>query len=293
MSAAPARPSPAGRTLRPIALAALAAGLLAVLVGLILAVLRAHDALAVSKEWRRLVALQPATPERFAPERVARLPEPARRYFNYMIAPGTVLRTVVEIDMGGRFSLGSKDAPAYQAMQARQILAAPQGFVWQMRTLEGIPVAGSDSASWTRFRVLGLIPVARLGGSSDHTRSAYGREIAEAAIWLPAALLPREGVRWEAVDADTARVSVRHGTLEQSVDITLQPDGQPVKLSLLRWSDANPERRHRLQPFGGHLSEFREVQGYRLPFRVEAGNMFGTPDYFPFFIAEISAIRFP
>jgi hypothetical protein len=29
------------------------------------------------------------------------------------------------------------------------------------------------------------------------------------------------------------------------------------------------------------------------PARVEAGNMFGTPDYFPFFIAEIGDFRFP
>jgi hypothetical protein len=35
------------------------------------------------------------------------------------------------------------------------------------------------------------------------------------------------------------------------------------------------------------------VGGYRLPFRVEAGNMFGTADYFPFFLADVTEIRFP
>ena len=59
------------------------------------------------------------------------------------------------------------------------------------------------------------------------------------------------------------------------------------------WQLAMTNRQHRLQPFGGYLSDFREVQGYRLPFRVEAGNMFGTEDYFPFFRAEVRAIRFP
>jgi hypothetical protein len=47
------------------------------------------------------------------------------------------------------------------------------------------------------------------------------------------------------------------------------------------------------QPFGGVLSDWRAVQGFRVPFRVEAGNMFGTPDYFPVFIAEIGDFRFP
>jgi hypothetical protein len=33
--------------------------------------------------------------------------------------------------------------------------------------------------------------------------------------------------------------------------------------------------------------------GLALPFHVEAGNMFGTGDYFPFFIADVTEIRFP
>ena len=41
------------------------------------------------------------------------------------------------------------------------------------------------------------------------------------------------------------------------------------------------------------MSDYRKVGGYRLPFHVEAGNMFGTEEYFPFFIAEVRQIRFP
>jgi hypothetical protein len=60
-----------------------------------------------------------------------------------------------------------------------------------------------------------------------------------------------------------------------------------------RWSNANPAQVYREQPFGGDLSDFRRVGGYRLPFRVEGGNLIGTPDYFPFFKAEVTAIRLP
>ncbi|MDP2765275.1 MAG: hypothetical protein Q8O54_10615, partial [Brevundimonas sp.] len=135
--------------------------------------------------------------------------------------------------------------------------------------------------------------VARLGGDPDHTRSAFGRYVAEAVIWTPAALLPGPGVTWEPVDADTARVIVRHGALEQAVDVTVDPEGRPVEVSFQRWSNANPDKVHRLQPLGATPADFREVQGYRLPFRVEAGNMFGTDDYFPFFLADVTEIRFP
>ncbi|WP_366656524.1 DUF6544 family protein [Fodinicurvata sp. EGI_FJ10296] len=260
---------------------------------LALVALRVWDQRADRAEWQRLAALQPEAPPRFSHDLVADLPEPARRYFSFMIEPGTPLLPVAEIDMSGQFSLGTKDNPAYQPMEARQILAAPEGFVWAMRTRGGMPVSGSDSGSWTRFRIFGLIPVARLGGDPDHSRSAFGRYVAEAAIWTPAALLPGPGVIWSAVGDDTARVTVRQGELSQAVDVTVDSEGRPVIASFQRWSNANPDKVHRLQPFGALMSDFREVDGYHLPFRVEAGNMFGTDDYFPFFLADVTEIRFP
>lgn len=265
----------------------LAASLLAA--GILLAVDKRADAV----EWARLAARQPADPLRFDMQRVAELPEPARRYFAFMIAPGTPLWPVAEIEMGGQFSLGNKDDPRYQPMQARQILAAPEGFVWAMRTRGGLPVSGSDSGRWTRFRMLGLIPVARLAGGADHARSAYGRCVAESVFWAPAALMPGPAVRWTGVDANTARVTVTQGALSQEVDVTVDGEGRPLEVAFQRWSNANPDKVYRLQPFGGYLSDFRAVDGYQLPFRVEAGNQFGIPDYFPFFIADVTAIRFP
>ena len=263
------------------------------LVLIALSALRLLDLRADRAEWDRLSALQPSSPALFDPEMVADLPEPARRYFAFTIEPGTPLLPVAIIEMTGEFSLGTKDDPRYQLMEARQILAVPEGFVWSMRTRGGMPVSGSDSGSWTRFRIFGMIPVGRLGGDPDHTRSAFGRYVAEATIWAPAALMPGPGVRWSAVDDDTARVTIPQGELQQAVDVTVDEQGRPVEVSFQRWSDANIDRIHRLQPFGATMSDFREVGGYRLPFRVEAGNMYGTDAYFPFFLADVTSIRFP
>lgn len=258
-----------------------------------LVALRLLDWRADHAEWMRLAALQPVSPPAYHPELVADLPEPARRFFNFAITPGTPLLTVSEIEMGGHFSLGSREKPHYRSMQAHQILAAPHGFVWKLRLSGFMPVSGSDSGGWTRFRILGLIPVARLGGNPDHTRSAYGRYVAESVFWAPAALLPGPGVVWEGTGTDSARVIVRREGLSQAVDVTVNAEGRPVEVSFMRWSDANPDRTFRLQRFGGKLSDFREVQGYRLPFRVDGGNMYGTDAYFPFLKAEVDAIRFP
>jgi hypothetical protein len=236
-------------------------------------------------------------PDRFDPSIVSGLPEPARRFFSFAIQPGTRLTTVVELTMDGEISLGTKDDPKYQPMTARQILAAPYGLVWQLQAGKGaMRIKGSDAMvvdrSWTRFWLLGCIPVVRAGGDPDHLRSSFGRVVAEAAFWSPAFLLPRRGVEWTRLDDDTARVTVTHGSLVQSADVRVNAKGQPVWVTMSRWTNANPEKVWRVQPFGGEVSDFRMVSGYRVPFRVDGGNFFGTPDYFPFYRARVVEMHF-
>jgi hypothetical protein len=271
------------------------AGSLAVLVAA-LALWRWMDDRAAGAAWNRLIAKRAELPACFDPAMLAGLPEPAQRYFRFMILPGAAIGTAVEIWMGGQLSLGKKDDPRYQAMRAHQLLVPPHGLVWRLEAGDGLMrVVGSDGMnsedSWTRFWLMGLVPVVRAGGNADHLRASFGRVVAEAAFWAPAALLPQNGVTWEAADANTARATMSHRGMIQSVDIRVDGGGRPRWAMIQRWSNANPDRRFQLQPFGGHLSNFREVEGYRLPFRVEGGNFFGTGDYFPFYQAEVQAIR--
>lgn len=265
------------------------------IIAIILMLIRFNDTYADHQQWRRLRATQPTNPATYDPTMVDGLPEPARRFFNFAISPGTPLLTVAEIDMGGQFSLGSLEKPNYQTMEARQILAAPTGFVWQLRLPNWVSGSdfGSDSSSWTRFRIFGFVPVARLGGDTNHRRAAFGRYVAEAVFWTPAALLPGSGVVWDMIDGNSARVTVSRGALSQSVDVYVNASGQPVVVQFMRWNNANPEKIYGYQPFGGYLSDFREVQGFTIPFRVEAGNQFGTDTYFPFFRAQLKAVNFP
>jgi hypothetical protein len=281
---------------------------LEILLLILLIVLAAPLALLRGLRWRdkrmdddiakRLEAMQPEDPPAFQVEMVDDLPAPARRFFVYAIRPGTRLRTVCRISMRGRFGLGTRAAPNYVPMRAEQVLASPHGFVWRLKAGRGpMRITGSDAAigtrSWSRFWVAGIVPVARAGGTRDHALSAFARHVAEAVFWTPAALLPQEGIMWEAVDDTTARVTVRRDGFEQSVEMTVDAAGRPVKVSFLRWSDANPEKTYRFQPFGGYLSKFREFDGFTLPSRVEAGNFFGQEDYFPFFLADVDDITFP
>lgn len=258
---------------------------------------RWSDKRRADQAWASLERLGQKPASTFDPSIVERLPDPARRYFLYTIEAGTPIRTVTEIFMSGEIGLGTKDEPNYMPMRARQILAPPRGLVWNLDAGRGLMrISGSDGfageRSWVRFWLMKTIPIVRGGGSSDHARAAFGRVVAEAVFWAPAALLPGHAVSWGAVSADVARATVNYNGMVQTVDVTVADDGRPTMVVIPRWSDANPEKTYRLQPFGGLLSEFRDFDGYRLPTHVEGGNFIGTEAYFPFYKAQVEGLRF-
>jgi hypothetical protein len=259
---------------------------------IVLAVWRWRDGRGVKTAWQDLAQRVGAPAGVFDPAKIEGLPEPARRFFLFTLARGAPLPAAVEIEMRGEIGFGDKESPKYTPMKASEILAPPHGLVWRLRAGA---ISGSDGAtpatSWTRFWVLGLIPVVRAGGDTDHRRSAFGRVVAEGAFWAPASLLPGPHVQWEPIDADRARAHVTYAGLAQAVDIRVAADGRPTQVVIQRWSKENADRIYRTQSFGGYLSEFREFEGNRLPTRVEGGNLIGTEHYFPFFKARVTDLR--
>jgi hypothetical protein len=232
--------------------------------------------------------------ERFDPAGLANLPEIARRYFAHAIVPGTPLRTVVRLEMEGRFLLG--DTKQYQtySMRARQILAPLAEFVWMPEMKSGlIEITGSDALvhgeGWTRFWINRLVPVVNQQTSPDLVRSALTRSAMEA-VWAPASLLPAYGVGWNQTGPDTARLTF--GTGIEPVDMTLDATGRVLKIVTMRWSDANPQKTFRLQPFGANVEAEATFGGFTIPSELKVGNHFGTQDYLPFFQARITAAQY-
>lgn len=268
--------------------------LIAALVAISLRFWRQADARNDKATAYQLMELADSSGRVFTSEMVSNLPEAAKRYFQFTIAEGAVLHTATRIDMDGKIGLGNLQAPKYRPMRATQLLVPPHGLVWELRAGA---ISGSDgmtpSTSWTRFWLFGWIPVVRVGGTSDHHRSAFGRVIAEAAFWAPACLLPSAQVKWRDVDRNIAEALITAGGHQQTVRIHIDHAGQPKHIIIQRWSNENSERVFREQPFGGEVSNFKDFEGYRLPTHVEGGNHFGTNDYFPFYKTDVTDIRFP
>lgn len=257
-----------------------------------------RDRRAMRQAWARIGEGIDPDPPRFDLSMLDGLPEIAQRYFARAIEAGTPLHRTVGLEMSGTFTLNGKDLP----MRAWQILAPPvRGFVWYAKIGQGaMRFAGSDgylstdkdaAHSWTRFWLHGLCPLVLAGGNPDHARAAGTRLMMES-VWAPASLLPQSGAVWRQTGPDSAEVQFPALRDIAPMQVTFDEKGAVRSSHAMRWSDANPAKVFRLQPFGGTMLETAVVDGFHIPVRMEVGNMFGTPDYAPFFCVRIDRARF-
>ena len=253
----------------------------------------ARDARNTQAIWDALLDQREPLPASYNPAMVAGLPEIGQRYFARAIAPGTPLHRVPRLEMEGSLILNGRVLP----MRADQLLTPPHGFVWRARAGSGlIRFSGSDGywngqTSWTRFRLWGVLPVVQIAGTEDHARAAAARMVMET-VWVPAALLPQSGAVWTQTGADQAEVRFPEVPGVEPIHLTLDTAGRVLEMTTLRWSDANPDRIHRLQPFGGRNLAHGIHQGFTIPNAMEIGNLYGMPDYAPFFRAHLTRVTY-
>lgn len=224
----------------------------------------------------------------FDPATLDALPEPARRYLLWAIAPGTPAARGMELAMHGTIRLAPDREPL--PMTATQFLAPPREFTWEARTHGGLMrIRGFDryigGQGEMRWKLLGVIPVMRASGP-DITRSAAGR-LAMESVLAPWALLPGGGAAWEAVDDDRALFRMRVGDEEVATTVTVAADGRPVRVSAPRWrEDAGPGGPGYLR-FDVEMEGELQAGGFRLPRRLVAGWRLGEEDGFAFFEATL------
>ncbi len=248
----------------------------------ILGLRQVRDSRKVQRLWRSL--LISGGHEVFTTDMVAELPEPVQRYFLHALKPGTPLAASVELTMRGTIKLGQ----AWHPFRARQILTPGCGFVWRASAaLNGSPifVRGADyyaqGEGRVRFALLGLLPVVQATGP-DVSRSAMGRFLGEAALWLPACLVSHPAGAWQVLDHEQLQVTLApltDGGVAQAEALpftfTIDAQGGVREAMFPRWHDT-------LQnsiPFGIGVEAERTFGGYTIPVRIHAGWWYGSERY--------------
>ncbi len=159
-----------------------------------------------------------ASPARFDSRELQDLPAPVQRYFRAVLKEGQPFVSALAIEMVGTFNM-STTAERWKPFTSRQrIVTRRPGFLWDARISIAPGVAARVVDSYIagegllHAAVLGLFTVAKVQGGGEIARGEFMRFFAEAA-WYPTALLPSQGVRWEAVDERSANATIVDGPL--------------------------------------------------------------------------------
>lgn len=146
------------------------------------------------------------------------LPAPVQRYFRTVLKDGQPIVAAASVDHVGTFNVGEASAQWKPFTSRQGVVTRRPGFVWdgRVRMLPGLAVHVHDAyvagTGILHPALLGLFTLTDLRGSGDVAQGELMRFFAEAA-WYPTALLPSQGVRWEAVDERSARATLVDGTL--------------------------------------------------------------------------------
>jgi hypothetical protein len=208
----------------------------------------------------------------FGPEKLAGLPDAARRYLEHVIAPGTPLASAVWLQMHGQIKL-----QRWFPFSAEQVIGWERGMIWRATVrMHRLPIRGFDrlvdGEGEMRWKLLGLVPIMTAAGS-DITRSAVGRMAAES-VWLPSVLC-RDDVTWTAPDSSHAHASLT--LLGERAELALAVDGvgRLESVHLKRWGNPEGADFHYVD-FGGFVADEGTFGGYTIPTRLRVGWHFGS-----------------
>lgn len=240
-------------------------------------------------------ARSPATTARYDARELDGLPSPVQRYFRAVLKDGQAIVTAARVEHRGSFNM-SESGEQWKAFTSTQrVVTRRPGFVWDARIamLPGLAVHVHDAYlagdGLLHAAIAGLVTMADLRGGGDLAQGELMRYFAEAA-WYPTALLPSQGVRWEAVDDRSARATLTDGPLSLTMLFRFDAEG------LLE--SVRAEARGRLvgksatmAPWEGRWSDYRERDGLRVPFTGEVAWM--LPDGArPYWRGTISSLAY-
>lgn len=159
----------------------------------------------------------PSSP-RYDSRELEGLPAPVQRYFRAVLKEGQPLIAAATVELAGTFNMSATDEQWKPFTSRQRVVTRRPGFLWdaQVSMLPGLTVRVVDSyiagKGLLHAAILGLFTVADVSGGGEIARGELMRFLAEAA-WYPTALLPSQGVRWEAVDDRCANATIIDGPL--------------------------------------------------------------------------------
>jgi hypothetical protein len=158
----------------------------------------------------------PITGKTYSSDELIGLPAPVQRYFRAVLTNGQPLVSAVDVEHSGMFNTSETGEQWRPFKSTQRVVTQRPGFAWEgrIRMLPGLSVRVHDAyiaeEGILHASLFGLVSLVSLRGTADIAQGELMRFLAEAA-WYPTALLPSQGVRWESVDENSARATLKDG----------------------------------------------------------------------------------
>jgi hypothetical protein len=218
-------------------------------------------------------ARRPIRPAKFNSKELTGLPVPVQRYFRTVLADGQSMIAAVSVEHAGSFNMSETGEQWKPFTSNQRVVTQRPGFVWDARIammpgmrarVHDAYVAGEGILHATLF---GLVSLVDCRGTPEVARGELMRFFAEAA-WYPTALLPGQGVQWEAVDDTSARATMTDGEIALKMLFRFDKDGLIESM--------RAEARERTvagsavaTPWEGRFNRYEVRNGMRVPLEGE------------------------
>src|SRR5215212_1483240 len=184
------------------------------------------------------------------------LPASVQRYFRTVLEEGQPMVAGVRLQHTGTFNMGETTDQWKPFTSDQEVVTQRPGFDWDGRVvmMPGVPVRVHDAyvagEGILHASLLGLFPLVDMRGNGDVAEGELMRFFVEAA-WYPTALLPSQGVRWEAAGDNSAYATLKDGDISITMLFTFDERGLIETVS----AEADGGRRDNSDAMAGSVLE--------------------------------------
>jgi hypothetical protein len=215
---------------------------------------------------------QATTPKTYDSKELEGLPDPVQRYFQAVLKDGQPIVAAVNLTQQGIFNM-SETKPKWSPFTATQFVTTQRpGFDWDARIqmAPGVSAFVHDAymlgAGSLHVSLLGLFTVADVRDTPAAAQGELLRFFAEMP-WYPTALLPSQGVRWEAIDNTSARATLTDAPTTVSLVFRFNPEGT---IETMR-AEARYRDKLTAMPWSGRFWDYSTRDGMLIPLQGEVG----------------------
>jgi hypothetical protein len=215
---------------------------------------------------------QTITPKTYDSKELEGLPDPVQRFFQAVLKDGQPIVSAANLSQQGLFNMSETKAKWSPFTATQFVTTQRPGFDWDARIqmAPGVSAFVHDAyilgGGSLHASLLGLFTVADVRDTPQAALGELLRFFAEMP-WYPTALLPSQGVRWEAIDNRSARATLSDAQTTVSLVFRFNAEGT---IETMR-AEARYRDKLSAMPWSGRFWDYSTRNGMLIPLQGEVG----------------------